>query len=201
MLFLLSVPLGAGLGVVYDCFRVLRAVFPPAAKPRAVFAEDVLFCLIYGFSVFCYCAVLARGQVRFFIVFGSLLGFALYLLTIGSVVIGIIRGIAEAVRKLLRKVYSYAIEPVVNLLRIFCQKISRFFVGNHKNAPKSKGSVKKLLKNIAAMVYNKKAVLYIPLSKRKKNRDTAGSAEPNKGNAIETSEGGSLPQNGKRIEI
>lgn len=148
--------------MLYDCFRVLRVLFPPAAKPRAVFIGDVLFWLAYGFCVFCYGAVFARGQVRFFIVFGSLLGFALYLLTVGSVVIGLIRCAAETVRKLLRKVYSLAIEPFVMLLRIFCQKISRFFVGNHKNTKKAAGSIKKVLKNTVSMVYNKKAVLYIP---------------------------------------
>lgn len=191
MLFLLSVPLGAALGVVYDCFRVLRVLFPPAAKPKAVFAEDVIFWLIYGFCVFCCGAVFARGQVRFFIVFGSLLGFVLYLLTVGSVVIGIIRGIAEAARNLLRKVYSAAIEPIVKIIRLFCQKILRFFVGNHKNNIKSKGSVKKLLKNIASMVYNNRVVPFIPAKKdRKIYKDNA---EPDKGYTPETPEGGSLP--------
>lgn len=199
LIFLLSVILGAVLGVLYDCFRVLRVLFPPAAKPKAVFIGDVLFWLIYGFCVFCYGAVFARGQVRLFIIFGSLIGFALYLLTVGSVVIGVIRCAAEAVRKILLKVYSGTIEPFVKLLRIFCQKITQFFVGNHKNDNKSAGSIKKVLKNTVSMVYNKKAVLYIPSPKGK--RESRGKrktmeAAADKGYPTETAEGGGLPEGG-----
>lgn len=155
--FLLSVLLGAALGVVYDCFRVARILLPPLAKPKPTFFEDVLFWLIYGFCVFCFAAASARGQVRVFMFFGSILGFTLYILTIGNLITGIIRSIVTAVYKILHKVYSALIEPIVKLIRIFCQKVSRFFVGSHKNNRKIKGSVKKLLKNRGKLVYNDKA--------------------------------------------
>lgn len=158
-LFLLSVVLGAALGVVYDCFRVFRIVFPPAAKNAAVAVEDIIFWLFYGFCVFCYSAVLARGQVRFFIVLGSLIGFVLYLVTIGNAVTGIIRRIVTAVYKVLRKVYSCTIEPLVKILRIICQKARPVFVRSHKNTEKNERSLKKPLKNHHCLVYNKKAKL------------------------------------------
>lgn len=156
-LFLLSVLLGASLGVVYDCFRVARILLPPLQKPKPTFLADVLFWLIYGFCVFCFAAVSARGQVRVFMFFGSLLGFALYILTLGSLITGIIRSIATVVYKVLRKVYSALIEPIVKLLRTFCQKVSRFFVRSHKNYQTLKRSVKKPLKNRGELVYNDKA--------------------------------------------
>ena len=156
-LFLLSVVLGAGLGVVYDCFRVFRIVFPPASKKAAVAVEDIIFWLIYGFCVFCYSAVLARGQVRFFIVAGSLIGFVLYIVTIGNAVTGVIRRIVTAVCKVLRKVYSTIIEPFVKILRIICQKACSVFVRSHKNTEKNERTSKKLLKNTLGLVYNKKA--------------------------------------------
>lgn len=156
-LFLLSVVLGAALGVVYDCFRVFRIVFPPAAKNAAVVVEDIIFWLIYGFCVFCYSAVLARGQVRFFIVVGSLIGFVLYIVTIGNAVTGVIRRIVTAVYNVLRKVYSCIIEPFVKILRIICQKACPVFVRSHKNKEKNERTSKKLLKNTLGWVYNKKA--------------------------------------------
>lgn len=155
--FLLSVLLGAVLGVVYDCFRVIRILLPPLAKPKPTFFEDVLFWLIYGFSVFCFAAAAARGQVRLFMLFGSLLGFVLYILTIGSLITGIIRSIVTAVYRVLHKVYSALIEPIVNVMQNFCQKVSRFFVGSHKNSKKSKRSIKNPLKNRGKLVYNDKA--------------------------------------------
>ena len=142
-LFLLSVVMGAALGVVYDCFRVIRILFPPAARSKAVVIEDIIFWLIYGFCVFCYAAALARGQVRFFIVLGSLTGFVLYIVTVGNFITGIIRRIVTALYKLLHKVYSTIIEPIVKSLKIICQKMLRFFVQTYKNL----GNKKEVRKN------------------------------------------------------
>lgn len=102
-LFLLSVVLGLGIGVFYDVFRVLRIVFPPAAKRNAVFAEDIVFMAASGAAIFLYAAVLCRGQVRFFCVIGTFLGFLLYIATVGSLIVGILRSIASAIAKFFRK--------------------------------------------------------------------------------------------------
>lgn len=101
---MLSVVLGLGIGVLYDVFRTLRIVFPPAAKKNAVFAEDIIFMVISGAAVFLYAAVLCRGQVRLFCVIGTFLGFLLYLATIGSIIVGIFRSIASAFAKLFGKI-------------------------------------------------------------------------------------------------
>ena len=153
-LFLTSVVLGAALGILYDCFRVLRIVFPPAAKKNAVIAEDIVFWVIYGFCIFCYAAAYARGQVRFFMVFGSLIGFVLYIVTLGNLVTGAIRRVFEVVYKILHKVYSLLFEPLVKLKAKICQKLVTVFVRSHKN----KRSVKNPLKNAVNWVYNKKNV-------------------------------------------
>lgn len=102
-LFLLSVILGMGIGVFYDVFRTLRIVFPPAAKKNAVFVEDIVFMVVSGAAVFLYAAVLCRGQVRFFCVVGTLLGFALYIATVGSIIVGIFRSAAGFFARLLPK--------------------------------------------------------------------------------------------------
>ena len=166
LLFLLSVVLGAALGVVYDCFRVLRIVFPPAAKRGAVIAEDIIFWIIYGFCIFCYAAAFARGQVRFFMFFGSLIGFVLYMVTIGNAVTGVIRKIFGTVYKILHKVYSLLNEPFVKIKAKICQKLVPVFVRNHKN----KRSVKNLLKNAASMVYNKNVKLESFILKKESRR-------------------------------
>lgn len=158
-LFLMSVLLGAAMGVVYDCFRVLRIVFPPAAKSGAVLVQDIVFWLIYGFAIFCYATFAARGQVRFFIFFGSLIGFVLYILTIGNFITGVLRRIFSVIYGTLRKVYSIVIEPIVNLLRKNCQKARSVFVGSHENVVNRKASGKNYLKNAVRLVYNKKAKL------------------------------------------
>lgn len=169
-LFLLSVVLGAALGIVYDCFRVLRIVFPPAAKRNAVIAEDIIFWLIYGFCVFCYAAAYARGQIRFFMFFGSLIGFVLYIVTIGNMITGVIRRTFDIVYKILHKVYSLLIEPIVKLKEKLCQKFVPVFVRNHKIKKRIKRSVKNLLKNAASLVYNKNAKLESFILKKESRR-------------------------------
>ncbi len=161
-MFLLSVVLGAALGVLYDVFRAFRVIFPPAAGKKAVILEDIIFWLIYGFCLFCYSAMFARGQIRFFMFFGSLIGFVLYLVTVGSVVIGVIRSVFGTFYRILHKVYSIMIEPFVKIFKTICQKIMPIFVRNHKNMKISQGSAKKHLKNTASMVYNK----YVKLAKK-----------------------------------
>ncbi len=140
--FLLSVVLGAALGVVYDCFRVLRILFPPAAKSAAVAVQDVLFWLIYGFGIFLYSAAVCGGSLRFFMFIGSLLGFALYILTLGDLITGLLRRLVTAVYRALRKVYSVLLEPFVNFLRKNCQKPRPVFVGSHENAENTEQSEK-----------------------------------------------------------
>lgn len=157
--FLMSVVLGAALGVVYDFFRVFRIVFPLAAKTAAVAVQDIIFWLIYGFCIFCYGTIVCRGEIRFYVILGSLVGFVLYILTLGNLVTGIIRTVVTAFYKGLRKVYSFTIEPIVKLLRNICQKASPVFVGSHENKGNTAGSAKKLLKNAAGLLYNKKAKL------------------------------------------
>lgn len=135
--------MGAALGVVYDCFRVFRILFPHDKRSKAVLIEDIIFWLIYGFCVFCYAAALGRSQVRFFIVLGSLAGFVLYIVTVGNLITGIIRRIVTALYKILRRVYSGLIEPIVKSVKIICQKMLQFFVQTYKNLRNQKELQKK----------------------------------------------------------
>ncbi|MDE5992132.1 MAG: spore cortex biosynthesis protein YabQ [Oscillospiraceae bacterium] len=169
--FLLSVVLGAALGVVYDIFRVFRILFPPAAKSKPAAVQDVLFWLIYGFCMFCYSTAVCGGSLRFFMLFGSLIGFALYIVTVGNLIVGTLRQIAETVRRILRKVYSVLFEPIVKILKNFCQKVSLVFVRIYKKSRKTERSTKKLLPKTIGLVYNKYAKLGSSVIKRKVGGD------------------------------
>ena len=49
-LFLLSVVLGCGLGLLYDIFRVFRAALPHGKI--LTFFEDIIYTFLYGFALF-----------------------------------------------------------------------------------------------------------------------------------------------------
>ncbi len=167
----MSVLLGAAMGIVYDCFRVFRIIFPPAARDGAVLVQDILFTLICGFGLFCFSTLAARGQVRFFMIFGAGIGFVLYILTIGNFITGILRRVFGAIYGTLRKVYSFIIEPIVNLLRNICQKARPVFVGSSENVENKGICGKKHLKNMLGLVYNEKAKLGSSMLMKKKRGD------------------------------
>ena len=53
-LFLLSVVLGCGLGLLYDIFRVFRAALPHGKI--LTFFEDIIYTFLYGFALFTFCS-------------------------------------------------------------------------------------------------------------------------------------------------
>lgn len=117
MRFLGSFLLGLPIGLLLDCFRTLRAVLPHHAI--AVFLEDTLFAFLSCFLLQCYVWMYADGMLRWQYAAGALLGFLLYLLTVGAVWMRILKR-----------------------LRRFCcalwQKIGRVFVGNSENLQSEK---------------------------------------------------------------
>ena len=80
-IYLLSVLLGAGIGVVYDMFRAVRIIF--RHKKAAVFAEDIIFCALAGFAVFTFATGLT-GKLRFFTVAGMAAGFVIEHFSLGN---------------------------------------------------------------------------------------------------------------------
>ena len=90
-LFLWACVLGAFTGIFYDIFRVLRILIKH--NSFVVFIEDIIFTLFFGMSLFIFATEKARGEVRFFMLFGALLGFIIYYMTIGFLMVNIIKRI------------------------------------------------------------------------------------------------------------
>lgn len=71
--FLLSMPVGIILSILYDFFYAIRAI----KKPRfvAVFILDIIYFIIAAFVVFCFFLLRTNGEIRAFCLVGILLGF------------------------------------------------------------------------------------------------------------------------------
>lgn len=156
-LFLLAIALGAALGILFDCFRVIRIIFPPAKKAGAVCLLDIIFWLCYGFAIFVYSVVMGKGQVRVFYFTGSIIGLVLYIVTVGNLVTGVIRRVFTAIYRVLQKVYSIVIAPLVKITLFIRQKFLSVFVRSHKVVEKGKRSPFYHLKWNVLLLYNKKA--------------------------------------------
>lgn len=118
-LFLGSCLLGVPIGLLLDCFRVLRALLPH--HTIAVFLEDTLFSCIAIFLIQCYAAMFAHGILRMYFLVGALLGLTLYLLTIGNIIMRITRK--------LRKFIEY----IHHFIKRFLRKMKSIFVKAYEN--------------------------------------------------------------------
>lgn len=78
--FLLAVALGAAAGVFYCFFCSLRKI--GRNRPRQVFFQDIIFWLCLTVATYCLLILRCRGEIRFFVYVGMLLGFCLFRLVL-----------------------------------------------------------------------------------------------------------------------
>lgn len=132
-----AILLGLFFGIVYDAFRVVRAVFPH--KSFMVFLEDFFYMLFCSFCYFIFITELARGRVRLFILIGNLAGFAFEHYTVGNAVVFVLRKIVGGVKKyLLLPVFNVTLKPVARGFRKISMKIPHGIVQNRKRLKKVK---------------------------------------------------------------
>jgi len=136
LIFLYSIILGAVLGVVFDVFRVIRAVIPH--NSFFVAFEDIIFMLIWTFSLVIFSVELSGGNIRFFCFVGTLLGFTIYFFSAGKIVITFIRSVSSLIRRLLNAIFGRIYGFLRRCFVSVCQKVKSFFVDNYINLRKLK---------------------------------------------------------------
>lgn len=160
-LFLMSVLMGGAFGVIYDVFRALRVIFPALKGTIATAVCDVIFFVICGFGIYVFSLLFARGEIRGYYWIGALLGGIIYLMTAGTVVIGIIRAVFGAVYSVVGRIFAKIRDllwrPIVRVYSEMRTKIREKFVSNAEKTER-KGKIKeKHLKYMRKILYNKKA--------------------------------------------
>ena len=123
-MFLGSIALGAGLGVCYDLFRVLRVAV--ATPPAVVAVEDVVFAAVCAAATLVYLICADCGEIRLFVLVGEAVGFTLYHCTIGAVVIGAARGIIGAVKRALGWLWRLFVAPILCVIEAIRGILSKF---------------------------------------------------------------------------
>ncbi len=135
-IYLLSVLLGVGIGIVYDLFRAVRIMFRHGRWLVAL--EDLVFSALAGFAVFTFATGLT-GKLRVFTLFGMAAGFVVEHFSIGNLAIFLFRKLVEWLKRLFLK-------PLLQIIHKIGQKIAPGFVKNHTNLNKNKKISQKPLK-------------------------------------------------------
>jgi spore cortex biosynthesis protein YabQ len=121
ILFLSSCLVGAGIGLFFDCFRILRKTVPFFAKSMlAVQLEDLFFWIIVTGGMFYFMLHYNFGEIRLFAVVGAACGGAIYFAALSRFVIRIF----VAVINYLKKVVATALKIIFTPARFIIKWLS-----------------------------------------------------------------------------
>lgn len=169
--FLLACLLGAGLGVLYDVFRIVRMAFWRGRLLIAV--QDILYWVLAAVCTFLFMLMRSDGQIRFHILLGETLGFVVYYFTVGMIVFHASKFIINLIKKVLRFLYRIFIRPFVKLFAFIFQKVKNVFVYIGVKCKKMRQNSKMHLQQKDSLLYNqdntkKRGKESVPYGKRQK---------------------------------
>ena len=126
-LFLLTILMGGGMGLLYDGLRVFRHAL--RHKPFWVQLEDGLFWLLAVFLVFSVMLCASGGEIRFFMILGLFGGMGLYFLTLSRFVIAVSDRMIRLVKYMAGLFWRIVTTPFYLLYLLFRKplgKVGRF---------------------------------------------------------------------------
>lgn len=150
--FLFSLLLGAGLSLLYDCFRFLRLVLPEQSWRIAL--EDITYCLLCAAFTIYFALEWEQGRLRSYLLLGEILGWILCHFTVGQLLYDAAKKIIAFFESILRWIWRHILRPVAKLLQTFLL----FFAGIGKFVGKKYKKVslrmKFSLKHRGLLLYN-----------------------------------------------
>ena len=179
-LFLLSCVMGVCLGVCFDILRAFRIII--RHHRFAVFAEDFLFTVFFMLTVFTFSTEAVRGELRFFIFTGAALAFVIYLLSVGTLVVAIVRVVVLMISGMFHVIFKVFLYPLIKFFVNIYQKMKRFFVNNCKSLSVFHKKIKKDLNPTNNMVYNI-STYHQTVKIRGENRNGRKNKKPKRGAA------------------
>ncbi|MCL2225699.1 MAG: spore cortex biosynthesis protein YabQ [Defluviitaleaceae bacterium] len=121
LLFFFTVLMGAGIGLFFDVFRILRKTVPVLAKSSiAVQLEDLFFWLVVTGGMFYFMLHYNFGEIRLFAILGAACGLALYFAILSRLVITV----CVSVINYLKKVVAAAFRIIFAPLRLLINAVS-----------------------------------------------------------------------------
>lgn len=150
--FLVSLGFGLLLGIAYDLIRTIRLIISSSTK--SLYVSDFLFVIFSGFATFLFCLTITNGEIRWYVLFGELLGFLVYYFSFGIIVIHFTDKIVTGVRKFFFKAVSLILKPIRKLFDAFKKFFSKFAEKMHKKTKKTVKKSKFHLQINKALLYN-----------------------------------------------
>lgn len=135
---------GLLLGLLWDVLRFFRRIFPPG-KGR-LFAEDVLFFLMWSVFTFVLCYVTNYGQIRTYIIFAQLFGFFAWYCLPGRLTARFADLVLRYIRKCVIVPYLFMCSRLSSLFEKLFRKKPKKIQKKGKNKEKQEKNIAKLQK-------------------------------------------------------
>ncbi len=143
--FLLSICMGIIFCLSYDIIRAFRKIALNSIV--AINICDILYWIIYAFATFVFFVARTNGEIRGFVLFGELLGFISFRVSLSRFIVRFLSFIFIKISTLKQKIDRHFYSSVA--------KVEKHILKIVKYASKSFKSIKKFLKNIVRLLYNK----------------------------------------------
>ena len=150
--FLLSLGFGFIMGIFYDLFRIMRTSISNGKIVTIV--SDILYCIFLCFSLMLFCLTVNEGEIRLYLLLGSLAGFFVYYFSLGVIIFSFSEKLITLIKKIIGSVFnviSYPFRFVFGKLRKLLNNLS---AKSHKNTKNIKNKSKFLLKVNKLLLYN-----------------------------------------------
>ncbi len=174
-IFALSLGLGFLLGVLYDIIRALRLSI---TKSKIVLIIcDIVYFVLFGIISFLFILALNKGEIRFYIIIGELIGAFFYYISLGTAVIKITNKAVSLLRKFYTLVFKIISAPFRGLAKVFSgifKKLRKLFKKTEKKSSKTR---KNLLPKARLYVYNLFGILLAGRFNSKKGGRDFGKTE------------------------
>lgn len=175
LIFLTSLGVGFILGIFYDILRAIRLTVTKSQKAHIFF--DILYFCIFALASYIYILAANKGEIRFYIFAGEIIGLAFYYFSFGIAVVRLTELAVSLMHRFFRFVFKVISFPFKLLKRFFSftkKKFSAFFKKTEKKSSKMR---KKVLQNSRLYVYNLFGVFCATKDGRRKDGKRNGKKE------------------------
>lgn len=120
---------GLILGLLYDIFKSFRYAFK--SNRKHLFIQDILYFLISAFITFLFTLSVNHGDIRFYIIFGEIIGFEIYYLVFSKIFMRYSILTIKIIKRIINKVYAIIFKPFIMILKKIYRSIHVLFINRH----------------------------------------------------------------------
>lgn len=150
--FLLSLGFGFIMGIFYDLFRIVR-ISISSGKIATIFS-DILYCIFLCFSLMLFCLTVNEGEIRLYILLGSLAGFFVYYFSLGVIIFSFSEKLISTIKRIIKSVFKVILYPFRLIFGILRKLFNKISLKSRKNTKNIKNKSKFLLKVNKLLLYN-----------------------------------------------